>query len=247
MQNQHTNPLPAVTEDQRVLIDRFITAFNKIDKFLRKQVNKADRNIPFSQVLSDVKASGKIRVNVDYLRTMSDLRNVLTHEQSGVNTYLSVPIPSIVERLEKILDELRNPPKIFPTYKRQVKILNINDPLSEALSAINELNYSQFPIYDGKSYIGLLTENGITRWLAHHTVTELSLIEFSEIPISHVIKREEKRKNNQSLPYDATIYEAEMLFTKNPVLEAILITHSGSLQETLLGIITRWDVLHLGR
>ena len=38
-------------------------------------------------------------------------------------------------------------------------------------------------LYDGKTFKGLLTENGITRWLAHYVSDELAIVDLDEVPI----------------------------------------------------------------
>jgi predicted transcriptional regulator len=60
---------------------------------------------------------------------------------------------------------------------------------------IKKHDYSQFPIYDEDEFVGLLTENGITRWLAKHVTQVLSLVDFEEIPVSALLQEEEMREN----------------------------------------------------
>ncbi|MHD0279564.1 hypothetical protein [Rhodococcus aetherivorans] len=41
------------------------------------------------------------------------------------------------------------------------------DPLQAVLEEVRLHNYSQFPIYEHRTYRGLLTTNCVARWLAH--------------------------------------------------------------------------------
>jgi len=100
-------------------------------------------------------------------------------------------------------------------------------------------------VYDDKQFHGLLTENGVTRWLAHHVVRTLSLVELDDIPVGKVLQNEEERKNHQFVSRDMRVDDVSALFAKQTLLEAVLITASGKQTEKLLGIATRWDILHL--
>jgi predicted transcriptional regulator len=113
------------------------------------------------------------------------------------------------------------------------------------LKIIDERDYSQFPVYADKRFRGLLTENGVTRWLARHVAKTLSLVELDEIPIGHVLQNEEERKNHQFVSRNMRVDDVSALFAKQALLEAVLLTASGKESEKLLGIATRWDIRHL--
>jgi predicted transcriptional regulator len=100
-------------------------------------------------------------------------------------------------------------------------------------------------VFEDNRFLGMLTENGVTRWLARHVVRTLSLVELDEIFVSNVLQSEEVRKNHQFVPGDMRVDELSALFAKQALLEAVLVTASGKQTEDLLGIATRWDILHL--
>ena len=121
----------------------------------------------------------------------------------------------------------------------------MNDTLAQVLKTITQREYSQFPVYDGNQFLGLLTENGITRWLAQHVSTELSLVELDEVRVSQVLQNEEKRVNYYFVARDMRLDDVRGLFASHELLEAVLITANGKESEKLLGIATRWDIIHL--
>lgn len=244
MQNHRSIPSPTVTDEQHQLILRFNAAFAQIDSHLRKLAGK-DRFPTFMAVLKEVSYSKKVNLDFEFLEKVNELRNVLIHENKGVKVYLSVPVEKVVEHLEQIRDDLLNPVKVIPKFQRKVTEFQTNDTLQEVLQVIAEKNYSQFPIHNNGEFKGLLTENGITRGLAHYSKEVDSIIEFKETPIQTLLREEEQRKNYRFIRGDLSVMDAEMLFVNNPELEALLITNSGKQQEKLLGIITRWDILHL--
>ena len=92
---------------------------------------------------------------------------------------------------------------------------------------------------------GLLTENGITRWLAHHVDTKFSTVELDDVPVKAVLQNEEMLKTCCFVAGDIRVDDVSALFASHGELEAVLITTQGKESEPLLGIATRWDILDL--
>jgi hypothetical protein len=171
------------------------------------------------------------RIDADYLKVVGDLRNALIHGRIKPDQYLAVPTPLVVDHLEMILKRLTDPALAIPSLKRKWR-------------RISEKNSLQFPVYDENVFKSLLTENGITRWLAHHVSSEMSLIELANVPVRKVLREEEKRPACLFVARSATVDEIKSLFAEHELLEAVLITHSGHRNATLMGIATRWDIFH---
>ena len=157
-----------------------------------------------------------------------------------------MPTLPVVQRLETICQRLTNPPLVVPRFQRPVETTAPDDSLARVLRRIGEKEYSQFPVYDDEKFRGLLTENGITRWLAHHVSMEMSLVELDGVPVRQVLPEEKKRQNWLFVTRRTTVHEAKALFAEKRLLEAALITETGNRAEKLIGIVTRWDVLHEG-
>jgi predicted transcriptional regulator len=133
--------------------------------------------------------------------------------------------------------------RAVPTFRKKVETVAPQDSLAYVLRQIAKLNFSQFPIYSGTTFKGLLTENGITRWLAHHVIKILSIIELEDVSVRDVVPEEEKRENWAFVSREESIDSVRGLFIDRKLLEAVLVTHSGSHREAPLGIVTRWDII----
>ena len=92
--------------------------------------------------------------------------------------------------------------------------------------------------------MGLLTENGITRWLAKHIERTLSLVDLDEAFVSELLREEEQRNNCPFIGPDVTVDSVRSMYLEQEMLEAVLITENSQRSESPLGIITRWDMLH---
>jgi predicted transcriptional regulator len=226
-------------------IERFEAAYNTIDRHLRKTLDR-DNDVSFVQLTREYSEAGRLwRTDADVLRTLADLRNVLVHGKIKPRHYLAIPTPLVVAQIEQIRDRILRPERVIPKFQKEVETVSLDDSLSNVLKQISQKEYSQFPVYDGKTFKGLLTENGITRWLAHYVSDELAIVDLDEVPIRQVLKQEEKRPNSVYISRNTEVDKVKALFAEHELLEAVLITQSGKREEKLLGIATRWDVIHL--
>lgn len=100
-------------------------------------------------------------------------------------------------------------------------------------------------MYASERFLGLLTENGITRWLAYHVASNVSLVELEEVSVKEVLENEEVRKNCNFVAKDTRVDTIVGLFASEEMLEAVLVTSNGTESEKLLGISTRWDIIQI--
>jgi len=233
-----------ISKEQLDLIEQFESDYNAIDHFLRKALG-IDKPVPFTHLVTEYSHRHAGWRDADLLRTISEVRNAIVHGKTEAYRYVAIPTPSIAMRLSLCRDRLVNPARVIPTFQRKVDIVSIDDTLARVLKLIAQRDYSQFPVYEDERFRGLLTENGITRWIANHVATKLSLIELDEVPVRQVLQNEEKRKNYHFVDRQMRVDDVRGLFTLHELLEAVFITAHGKESEGLLGIATRWDMLRL--
>lgn len=106
--------------------------------------------------------------------------------------------------------------------------------------------FSQFPIYDEKQFVGLLTEGGVAKWMSKNLIGDSLSVE--GIKAKDILACE-KNHNVAFLSRDSTIYDLEEVFEgafeRNEKLEAILITQTGSKEQKPIGIVTSWDLIQI--
>jgi predicted transcriptional regulator len=237
--------MPSHSTNGQDLIERFIAAYNGIDQELRHRV-KLDRFATFSQTVDLYSARYPSWLDGRTLKQYADLRNFISHVSTEPYARLAVPTLQVVEGIEAIKANLSQ--RIIPRFARKVTALKPDDTLSQVLKVVKETSFSQFPVQElNGPFRGLLTENGTTRWLAHHTVAEMALVDFDDVRVAVVIGKEETDSNYMFVSRNASVNDVFSQFARHPLLEAVLITHSGKWNESLLGIVTRWDVLDAGQ
>lgn len=237
------NPI-GLSKEQLDLIEQFEADYNAVDHFLRKSIG-ADKQISFSQLVKEYSNKHKGWGDADLLKTLAEIRNAIIHNKTRPYRYLAVPTLAISQELTACLNRLINPARAIPTFQHKVETISIDDTLARVLKVIRQCNFSQFPVYDTQRFLGLLTENGITCWLALYVSNKDSLVELEDASVREVLKREEERPNSLFLPRDIPIDEVKGAFASHKMLEAVLFTATGKDSEKLLGIATRWDIIKL--
>lgn len=222
----------------------FLDRFHSIESILRQQIGR-EEHILFSQLVNQAaKKNALIRQKTERLKSFGDLRNAIQHG-SGLNgEVIAEPHDKIVNEIIDIEEKLRSP-KRMNHFFCDVYSLNETDSMSKMLQLVQQFQYSQFPVFNSKGeFISLVTESGITNWLASKVKDDL--ISFEETRVSDLISVDELAETYRFISRRNTIYEAKDYFlqaaNEGRKLEALLITESGKSNQSLLGILTHWDL-----
>ncbi|WP_214689517.1 CBS domain-containing protein [Exiguobacterium sp. s163] len=222
----------------------FLDRFHNIETMLRQQLRQ-EEHISFSYLVEQAaKQNSLIRQKAERLKSFGRLRNAIQHG-SGLNgEAIAEPHDKIVEEIIDIEEKLRSP-KRMNHFFREVYSLTGTDSMSKMLQLVHEFQYSQFPVFNSEGeFISLVTESGITNWLASNVKDDL--ISFEETRVSDLLSVDELAETYRFISRITTVYEAKDYFlqaaNEGRKLEALLITESGKSNQALLGIVTHWDL-----
>jgi predicted transcriptional regulator len=244
METTKGGPWANPSEEQKGLANRFLAAHNQIEQHLRHKLAAKD-GVAYRQLIVDYQSSHQSWQDGPTLSVLASLRNALIHGPAEAQQYLSIPLPGVVETMERIRDGLLNPELGLPRFARDVVCIDHFANLADVLSLIRAKAISQFPVFDGDRYYGLLTENGITRWFACRALSETMFGELTATPVAQIMQEEEQRENAVFVAPSTEVDEVVNLFATQPILEAVLITEGGQETLSLLGIATRWDIVQI--
>lgn len=234
-----------VTPEELLLIRRFEATYNALNKYIVK-ISRSNVTDGFASVVRLCRDRRLLRWDdAAYLERMGYLRNGLAHDFTDAVEYVAVPTPLTVEQFEQFHRRLTQPPRAIPTFQRTVEKVRPEDSLKQVLKLVKKFDYSQFPVYGENGFHGLLTENGITRWLARHVTEQFELVDFNEVTVSEVLGEEENREDVMFVGRNTPVPEIKELFAERRLLEAVLITTRGDRNQALLGIATRWNMLEV--
>lgn len=222
--------------------NRFMEAFNAIENHLKTRLN--DDISPFMQLAETYVRSYGIPQELPALRAFASLRNALVHNNYYGGKPVAEPVPAVVERIEALADKIIRPPTVMHVLPhRTVASFDPHDPVSSVLEEIRDNDYSQFPIYEDKSYRGLLTTNCIARWLAHGLST-VGLVETE--PVHAALEFTEAHDRAVHVPRTMSVPQA--IKTLSPPADgslppaAVIITQTGKADERPLAIVVANDL-----
>ncbi len=220
--------------------EKFISVYNEIDHILRVMLHE-ENWVGYHELV--VRASRFNRVVREYeedLKQIGDLRNAIVHRST--NQIIAEPAEFIVELAEKIRQMLVEPPKVFPKFRKDVLLANIEDSIEKVAHLMADNNFSRIPVYEGYVFSFLATAEDIVRFIAGSNSDE----SLDRIPVSEVERFTEHKDNVQFVsPVENIFKVAEMfeIYHRNgKKIEAVLITKDGSGNSKPIGIITLFDI-----
>jgi len=166
--------------------DRFFEAFNEIEDCLQRLTKKGKGQSFYSLVDTASESPPTVHQFSTGLKEFADLRKAFVHERTDGHI-IAERNDKIVEAIEHIASFLLNPPKVIPRFQCKVEAVSVGDPIAKAVTTMYEESFSQVPVYEGTTFVGLLTANTVPRWLGA-SVTE-DIFSISETPVSDVLLR----------------------------------------------------------
>lgn len=125
-----------------------------------------------------------------------------------------------------------------------VESCDADDPVGPVARRLYEGDFSQLPVRDGDTWIGLLTNETIARWAAARSGRGLGYDETT--PVREVLPYAEDSDNFRVVGRGATGAEVLQLFddfaAEGRLLGSVLLTPTGRPREELLRIVTAFDL-----
>ena len=224
--------------------ERFLNAFNSIDRHLRR-LARIDRSTSFAGAVDEAARSDAAarRYSID-LKEYADLRNAIVHERTDAHP-IAEPFPETVTAIEAILEKLTRPPTVGAEFACEVAQVGLADRVGAAAAVMREHRFSQLPVYEGNAFQGLLTAATMAWWLAERLDGELGMLdeESVEVVLSFT---EDAEHHVRFISRVCSVFDAIEAFETHQrqgwALDALVVTHSGSPDQTPLGIITTFDL-----
>ncbi|MFZ9916122.1 MAG: CBS domain-containing protein, partial [Phycisphaerales bacterium] len=208
--------------------------------------------------------------HLDFLLEVGELRNALIHNRFGVAEYIAVPTMSTVEKLEAIDEELARPVPLRLLAAREVVTVDAGDRIGRVLTLVREKGYVRFPVKIDGRIAALLTSSGVMRWIASHDIDVCAFPEqpggtaagaldavapkaesqriictIASVSVGEVLARDHRKDEFAIVSRETSADDALSRWTRNPRLEAVIITEHGRADETPIGIATATDLIKL--
>jgi Predicted transcriptional regulator with C-terminal CBS domains len=175
------------------------------------------------------------------------------HNEVTPGYVLAEPHDSVVKNIMEIAAKLESPKIISDVIQKQkISTFSPEDNLSKILNKIKNNKFTQFPIFSSKGFEGILSENGITNWLAANIKEDI--ISISETKVADILLCEESKENFRFINRRTSIYEVEDYFQKftnqgqsNGCLLILNNPKRLTNEQDILGIVTPWDLTEIDK
>jgi len=225
---------------------RFLSAYNKIDQILRS-VYDLKRSLNFSEVIrKTVQLNSVVRKFEDDLIDYGRLRNAIVHKGSS-NFVIAEPHEKVVEKMEHIASLISTPPLAYNKIAtHEVLCIDYNISLNEAMQLMSRSDYSNLPVYENKTLLGVLNGQRLINLLGFKLEDGINLQQYVEKTKVSEVMQEIADKNYYLVESEnLTLEHALDLFEQNRKLLVILITKDGSGGYPPMGIITNADIIKM--
>ncbi|MCM3763648.1 hypothetical protein [Neobacillus niacini] len=228
------------------LSERFEVAFNQIHNWLQRNI-KDEPSDKFTTLLSSgFRHYSILRKYYHDLKMYARLRNSIVHDKVELGFYIAEPHQAVVEKIEHIADQLLKPKSAYSIASKPVLYYDESTKITDILTVIQKRSISIFPIYDETGFKWLLTAEEIIHWFARHLVG--NTIQIEDVKVEELYS-EKRHSLVEFVSKEIDIFEVEEIFEKyhlnNQKLEAVIITHTGKLNEKPLAIVTSWDLVEI--
>lgn len=171
--------------------EQFMQSFGRLEDALGRLARSQGEAASVARLLSEARERSRvIREHFEFLDKVRELRNVLVHRRQD-GAALAEPTEAVLARLDAIVELLLRPPRLPAGLRRQIRVLDADQPLGEILRFMEENRYSQVPIADGGELAALLTTNSVALWLARNVKEEI--VDIAHTPVREVLDAGEGR------------------------------------------------------
>lgn len=226
--------------------DRFLHAFNRIEKELQQVLKDAGLGIGYKALVAKAAKRGYLPASTYQQRliTFGYLRNAIVHNpESSDGEVIATPRNDVVQEIEEIAEIIEAPPTVDSICSGPVYTVLGNCLIRDVAIYMKEQDFSQAPVEDYKgNFRTLLTTNTIARWFAEALQRNANL---DEATVDDVLDCREREDNYELLPQSATLFELVDVFdarVEDNIPPRVAIVTKDGIKSSIEGIATPFDL-----
>ena len=228
----------------------FISIYNELDSYFRK-VSGLGETVSHMFVIDQLGERNKIvRKHREELKLYARLRNAIVHNPFGSQIeVIAEPHPEVVKNYALLRDQIMDPPSALSVAIRPERIYSTKMEANarEVMQVMARRIFSYVPVLDDQNHIvGIFSESTVFLYLTRNEIctvdNKTSISEFVEyLPLNqHVSEYFEFVGKGANLEDVRDLFEQGLIERKR--LGAVFITDRGRKDDSLLGMITAWDI-----
>ena len=223
----------------------FLDKYRELESLIRSQNNLKETE----SILNFIKNSPKVRFWKEQMEYCAEVRNLLFHRPRLSESYAVVPSEEMIITLETLVKDLQNRKRCrdIAILKSGVYSQGLEDLVKPAISTMRSKKFTHIPILEAGKVVGVFSENSLFNYVADQEFCLISEeMKFTELE-NYLSLQGRDVETFTFFPFDNYVsdlsIEFEENFNRSKRLGMVFLTTNGKLKESLLGILTPWDIL----
>jgi CBS domain-containing protein len=229
-----------------------IDTYNRLIEWFKTKIDREDhRTAPYPAGLEYVTRNKLLSDNkIRRLNDYRGLRNAIVHSTSptgGKRGFIAEPTEEALREFKALVDEIINPPTVMNVAIKgdQIYTTTLEALAIEVMKEMTRKSYSHVPVMLDNKIVGVFSENTVFSFIAAADDVVHSGTRIEEFR-AHLPIHEHFGESFLVLSEDVSLAEAYRAFSnakeKNVRVGAIFVTATGKWDQSLLGMITAWDL-----
>lgn len=226
---------------------RFLQAFNELERVIQHRL-KVDAKYNLGSLLRIAQQAHDQLITSHYkeLDFLRNFRNILVHEGIQAEGEIATPSDFLIEKIEFITMKIREAKKVKDLFRSPVISFKLEDTLHDVLQAVNQYGYTKFPVFAQDHLVGVVTDNGITKFMADQLQEDL--ISIKSVHLQSILELDKRKDSFMVVNEDTSIYDIDDIFTqkikegKSSFILLMARDHQVDHPDDITGIITPWDL-----
>ncbi len=225
---------------------QFVGLHDRLTDHLAQLVGTKE-TVPVSDLITRAaERDSAIREFEPQLRKFDAMMSFLIPDRRFPEHVQMEPTQEVLERFYDVVHTVISPTRLSPTFDKPLRCFSPADPLTEALKAMEEGDFSQVVVRTNGE-MEILTHDGISRWLERQARRGIPKVEKATIGDALAFDPPE---NFAVMSGTQSIFEAQQalehgLDQRKPRVAAVIVTKTGQKTEKPIGIATPWDLSYM--
>jgi predicted transcriptional regulator len=225
----------------------FINIYNDIDNLLT-QFGKYDRYVAYAKKVKTLSGKdARLKLFKDDLLSYGELRNAIVHNSIKRNEIIAEPHKRVVDRFRYILEQLKNPDKVYPRFSEQIILVSPASYVNALLKQMQAASFVQVPVFEQGKIVDIINCQTVVRWLADN-IQPSGNLDIDALTVKELVPYIEYKRNFRFISKAASLYEAYEVFVEhknstNNHLDGLFISENGDENSKILGLITLDEIV----
>lgn len=234
-----------MTSEER--IEAFLTAFKELEKELVHVSRLKDEYVSFSRALNQTYYNRlhpivAQRDNYDLLKTASDLRNILSHENE-----ICVPTEGFLQKFLSLCRAIESPLSCYDVCTKDIDVGHLSTTLHDAMRLMQEKGITHLPILDSHQIVcGIFSRSSLFDCLLHGKKKHFEETDCMNDIRDFILLSNHTNESFFFVSRRMNVLSAFQLILKKKAHDKsvglLLVTENGKKTEKLLGVITMTDL-----